>query len=445
MADSNLTRRIAELEAEIAWLTASRPLRRRLGGKLTDTKLRNFNEPGRIISDGSNLLFKCTGHGHGCWIYRYKAGGKARDIGLGAYPAVSLADARIERDEHNRLRNQGQDPADERRRQKLAQRLVRAKAMNFRRCFEGWFRGQEKGWGSPKHAQQVRQIFSDYIDPVLGDLPVPMVDTGLVMQIVEPLWLGSSTERAKTETASRARQIIEAVLDWAKARGYRDGENSARWRAHLATMLPKKSQVHTVTHHPALPWQKIPEFMPRLQQETSPAACALQVTVFCGLRTSEVRLAQWSEFDRAKGVWTIPASRMKTRREHRVPLTEPVLAILEKVDQIATGPFVFAAPGAVKPFGVNGMLQVLARLGVKVTTHGFRSCLEDWSAEETDFAPEVREACLAHAIPNAVEAAYRRGDLFARRAELMQRWARFVTSGPIEGVVVDFRGTRQSA
>jgi integrase len=356
MVDANLTRRIGELEAEIARLTTARPQRRRLSGKLTDTKLRTFNEPGRIIGDGNNLLFKCTGHGHGCWIYRYKVGGKARDIGLGAYPAVSLADARIARDEHNRLRNRGQDPADERRRQKLAQKLVRAKAMTFRQCFEGWFQGQEKGWGSPKHAQQVRQIFSDYIDPVLGDLPAQMVDTGPVMQIVEPLWLGSSTARAKTETASRARQIIEAVLDWAKARGYRDGENPAWWRGHLATMLPKKSQVHTVTNHPALPWQELPEFMARLQRETSPAACALQVTVFCGLRTNETRLAQWSEFDFANRVWTIPGSRMKIRREHRVPLTEPVLAILERLRQIATGPFVFAAPGAVKPFGVNGML-----------------------------------------------------------------------------------------
>jgi integrase len=293
----------------------------------------------------------------------------------------------------------------------------------------------------------VTQILADYIDPVLGDLPVQMVDTGPVMKVIEPLWLGSSADRAKTETASRARQIIEAVLDWAKARGYRDGENPARWRGHLATMLPKKSQVHTVTHHPALPWRQVPEFMTRLRQETSPAAYALQVTAFCGLRTGETRLAQWSEFDFANRVWTIPGSRMKTRREHRVPLAAPVLKNLERLRQTATGPFVFAAPGAVKPFGVNGMLQVLARLGLKgkVTTHGFRSCLDDWSAEETDFAKEVREACLAHAIPNAVEAAYRRGELFRKRRLLMEQWAEFCTNPAREGEIVNFPVARLSA
>ena len=443
MADTNLTRRIADLEAEIARLNAaaarSRPLRRRLNGTLTDRKLKTFNKPNRIIGDGNNLLYKCGGLGHGCWIYRYKVGGKACDIGLGGYPAVSLAEARIARDEKNQLRNQGQDPATERRQQKLAAKLVRAKAMTFTQCAEGYFQGREKGWRSPKHARQWRQILTDYIAPVCGDLPVQIVDTGLVMQAIDPLWL------TKTETGSRARQIIEAVLDWAKARGYRDGDNPARWRGHLDKLLPGKSKVHTVTHHAALPWRELPAFMTRLQAETSPAACALQVTVLCGLRTSETRLAQWSEIDFADKTWTIPANRMKTKREHKVPLSEPVLTLLERLRQIATGRFVFAAPDAYKPFGVNGMLQVLARLGVRTTTHGFRSCLADWSAENTDFAREVRELCLAHAIDSKVEAAYRRGDLFARRAELMQRWARFVTSGPTEGVVVDFPGTRQSA
>jgi integrase len=316
---------------------------------------------------------------------------------------------------------------------------VRAKAMTFRQCFESWFQGQEKGWRSPKHARQCGQIFSDYIDPVLGSLPVQMVDTGLVMQVVEPLWL------TKTESASRARQIIEAALDWARAREYRDGDNPARWRGHLATMLPPRSKVHTVIHHPALPWREVPEFIARLQRETSPAAYALQVTAFCGLRTSETRLAQWSEFD-SDLVWTIPGSRMKAGREHRVPLTEPVLAFLERLRQTATGPFVFAVPGAVKPFGVNGMLQVLARLGLKgkVTTHGFRSCLEDWSAETTAFAAEVREMCLAHAIPSAVEKAYRRGDLFAKRTQLMDQWARFCISPP-ESELVPFPTARRLA
>jgi integrase len=445
MADANLTKRIAELEAEIERLKAeaatSRPLRRRLGGKLTDRKLKSFNQPGHVIGDGNNLLYKCSGLGLGCWIYRYKVHGKARDVGLGAYPSVSVAEARIARDEHNRLRNQGQDPRAERQRQKDTAKLARAKTVTFAQCAEGYFQGQEKGWRSPKHARQWTQILNDYIDPVIGALPVAAVDTGLVMQVIEPLWL------TKTETASRTRQIIEAVLDWAKAREYRDGENPVRWRGHLQTMLPKKSTVHTVIHHPALPWQGLPEFMARMQKETSPAALALQVTALCGLRTNEIRLAQWSEFDFANRVWTIPASRMKGRkghsREHRVPLTETVVEILERLRQTATGRFVFATPGADKPFGVNGMLQVLARLGVKVTTHGFRSCLADWSAEKTNFAHEVREMCLAHTIDSKVEKAYRRGDLFAKRKQLMEQWARFCTSPAPEGeVVVPFTAKR---
>jgi integrase len=451
-ASTPIDTRIAALTAELALLKAQargdrhERRRRRVRDRLTDRKIQILKTPG-FYSDGGNLYLDAWNLPLRNWVLRYTRGGRAHDYGLGAYPEVSLAEARRARDDALAKLRAGIDPVAARRAERLAPKLERAKTMTFRQCFDGWFQGQEKGWRSPKHARQVRQIFSDYIDPVLGDLPVQMVDTGPVMRIVEPLWLGSSTERAKTETASRARQIIEAVLDWAKARGYRTGENPAGWKGHLETMLPAKSKVRTVTHHRSLPWPQLPAFMARLGQETSLGSLALQVAVLCALRTSEVRLAQWSEIDLPAKVWTLPGARMKAGREHRLPLSEPVVAILEGLRQIATGPFVFANPGAVKPIGQNAMLQVLARLGLKgkVTTHGFRSSQIDWAAETTHFPHEVREATLAHKIPNAVEAAYRRGDLFEKRRELVRQWATYCTSPPPAGEVVNLADARNSA
>lgn len=394
---------------------------RKLSNALTPLKVKNA-KPGRH-ADGGGLHLLVKESGARSWVYRFMLNGKSRDLGLGAAAgpeALSLADAR---DTAAALRlkvKAGIDPLEERQRMaaeaEAAAQAAQIAGITFRGVAEAYIAANEDGWRNPKHRQQWRNTLTTYVYPVMGDLPVAEIGTAHVLQIIEPIW------REKAETASRIRGRIETVLDAAKARGYREGENPARWRGHIAQILPARSRL-TRGHHKAMAYDAIPMFLSKLQTRQAVAALALEFTILTAARTNEVLGATWEEIDTDKAVWTIPAARMKAGREHRVPLTPRVLEILETV-KVLGKLHLFPATGGEKLSGM-AMTMLLRRMDVAVTVHGFRSAFRDWAAECTGFPHEVCEMALAHTIGNKVEAAYRRGDLFEKRRKLMEAWASY--------------------
>jgi integrase len=283
---------------------------------------------------------------------------------------------------------------------------------------------------------QWRNTLNSYASPVFGSLPVQAVDVALVMKALEPIW------KTKPETASRLRGRIEAVLDWAAVRGYRRGENPARWRGHLDKLLPARAKIQKVEHHPALPYDEIADFIAVLQDQEGIAARALGFLILTATRTGEIIGTRWDEIDFENRIWVIPGARMKAGREHRVPLSGAALATLRQMNEIREGDFVFPGGKKGKPLSNMAMLSVLKRMGRDdLTAHGFRSTFRDWAAECTNFPREVVEMALAHTIENKVEAAYRRGDLFQKRRQLMEAWARFCRTSRSQGEIVAIGGS----
>jgi integrase len=373
------------------------------------------------------------------WVFRFLLHGQARAMGLGAYPDITLAEAREKARLARRLVKEGVDPIEERRVERAAARLERAKTMTFRQCAEGYVRAHSPGWKNAKHAAQWPSTLAAYVYPVFGDLPVQAVDIGLIMRALEPIW----TE--KTETASRVRGRIEAVLDWATARGHRQGENPARWKGHLDKLLSAPTKAKQAArrengrgaHHTALPYAELPEFMAELRQQDGVAARAFEFTILTVARTGEVIGAKWSEIDLVERLWVVPADRMKAGKEHRVPLCDRAVEILEEMQKLHEGDFVFPGGKAGRPLSNMAFLMLLRRRGRgDLTAHGFRSTFSDWCAERTGFSSEVREMALAHAVLDKVEAAYRRGDLFDKRRQLAEAWARFCATPAIDAGVV---------
>jgi len=361
------------------------------------------------------------------WLYRFVIAGRERRMGLGAYPDVSLAQARRKRDECARLREQGIDPIEHRKAQLAAKALDRAKTKTFRECLEGWLKARADGWGSTKYAHDQRAQMMIYAVPMLGDLPIAAIDTGLVLRVLEPIWA------TKIVTARRVRDNLEAVLDYAKTHGYRGGDNPARWRGHLANVLPQPSKLHAVEHRAALPYAEIGNFMaalreldtrnPPLRDYERRDAHALELIVLTASRLSEVTKMEWDEVNLANRIWVIPAPRMKSRREHRVPLSKGACTLLAEVEQRDRLVFPQARD--------KGMQKLRRAMGYgHVTTHGFRSSFRDWAAEQTGFPREVIETALAHVVGNETERAYVRGDLFEKRRRLMDAWAEFVSTAP---------------
>ncbi len=398
-------------------------------GRLTAIRLKNLTRSG-YYADGGNLYFRIAVGGTKGWIFRFSLAGRTRDMGLGAFPAVSLSQARKLAEECRQLLAGGRDPIEIRRARRAEAATESAKVMTFEACAKAFIGAHEASWRNPKHRQQWTNTLATYVISVFGKLPVQAIDTGLVMQVLEPLW------SKKPETASRVRGRIEAILDWAKVRGYREGENPARWRGHLNHLLPAKSKVRRVRHHPALPYADIPDLMPALREQTSIAARALEFLILTGTRTSETLKTTWDEIDLVRKVWTIPAERMKAGKEQRVPLSSAALDVLETVQNYRMNDFVFPGLKPGQPLSQMALLMLLRRMGYgNITSHGFRSTLRDWAAERTTLPREVAEMALAHAIPSAVEAAYRRGDLFDKRRKLMEAWGSYCRPPRSEKVV----------
>jgi integrase len=413
-------------------------------GKLTALEVTRAGGPA-VLHDGGGLYLRVSPSGAKSWVFRFQLAGRRRDMGLGPYPDVSLADARSRAAEHRKQRLDGIDPLDAKAAQQQAQRLAEAKGRTFRQVAEDLLPQKEAGWRNAVHRKQWRVSLATYVYPVLGDLPVSAVDTGLVMQALTPIWA------TKTETASRVRGRIEAVLDAAKAHGYREGENPARWRGHLDALLPKRSQVQRVEHHPALAYGEMPLFMADLQSREMVSARTVEFVILTATRSGEAIGARWGEIDLAERIWIVPPERMKAGREHRVPLSDAALAVLEQIQPLALmrdgkpDPSAPVFPGTRRavPLAKMTLLKLLRRMGqLEITVHGFRSTFSDWAAERTAYPREVVEMALAHVIENKVEAAYRRGDLFEKRRQLMDAWGRFCTTPTMIGEVVPLHAAR---
>jgi integrase len=391
-------------------------------GKLTALGVDRAKRRG-YYGDGGGLFLQVSNSGAKSWVFRFKEGGRLREMGLGATHTVSLAEARENARECRRLLLGGIDPIEARKAARAQARFEAQNAMTFKACAERYIAAHKAGWRNPKHAAQWPSSLSTYVYPIFGSLPVQAVDIGLVMRVLEPIWTD------KPETASRVRGRIESVLDWATARGYRQGENPARWRGHLENLLPKKSKIRRVKHHAALPYAEMGDFMAALKQQEGVSVRALEFAILTVARTGEAIGAKWPEINFAERLWTVPAERMKAGKEHRVPLSAPAIAVLEEMQKIRHGDFVFPGAKARRPLGNMALLMMLRRRGRgDLTTHGFRSSFRDWVAERTDFPSEVAEMALAHAVGDKVEAAYRRGDLFHKRRQLMDAWSRLCTA-----------------
>lgn len=391
--------------------------------KLSAAGVAKERAPG-LYGDGGGLYLQVAKGGSKSWIFRFMIAGKARYMGLGSIDTFSLREARERAKEARKLVADGIDPIDTRREMIAAARADDAKLVSFSEAAKRYIKAHEAGWKNAKHADQWRNTLATYADPVIGPLSVAKIDTGHIMQIIEPIWTG------KTETASRVRGRIEAVLNWATARRYRSGDNPARWRGHLDKLLPAPSRVAKIRHHPAMPYTDLPAFMQRLRALNSISANALEFTILTAVRTSEAIGATESEFDLEAKVWTIPAERMKANRPHRVPLSDRALEILKTTPREANSLYVFPGAKRGKPLSNMAMLELLQGLeGAEgLTVHGFRSTFRDWAAEQSRFPREIAEAALAHVVKDKTEAAYQRGDLLEKRRKLMAAWAGFATT-----------------
>ncbi len=302
--------------------------------------------------------------------------------------------------------------------------------MTFRQCAEKYIASHESGWRNDVHRRQWPSSLERHVYPVIGDLPVHSIDTALVTKVIEPIWTSIP------ETASRVRGRIESILDWAKVRGFRMGDNAARYRGHLDKMLPARAKVRRVEHHAALPYAELPGFMAALREQQGIAARALEFLAITAARAGEVLGAKWNEIDLAAKTWTVPAKRMKANREHRVPLAPRALAILEEMQahRHADEGFVFPGSRPGRPLNQRTFFMLLRRMDRQdITTHGFRSTFSDWSHERTSHSNHAIELSLAHSIGAAAEKAYRRGDMFEKRRKLMEQWGSYCAQpAPVE-------------
>lgn len=398
--------------------------------RLSALRVSKLKESG-YYGDGGGLYLQVSPACTKSWIFRFKLSGRAREMGLGSFNTITLADARELATKCRGQVFEGVDPIDARNAKKLEGNLKAAKAMTFAACAAAYINAHKASWKNAKHVQQWGNTISTYTGPVFGALPVQSLDTPLVMRVLEPMW------NEKPETASRLRGRIESILDWATVSGLRHGENPARWRGHLDALLPARSKVRAVRHHPALPYDEVGMFMQALHAETGVAALALAFLILTAARTGEVIGTKWGEIDLQQKIWSVPAERMKGKREHRVPLSLAALKILATLEQLRTSDFVFPGGKAGKPLSNMAMLALLKRMERSdLTAHGFRSTFRDWAAERTSYPREVAEAALAHAVGDKVEAAYRRGDLFEKRRRLMDEWAKHCGQPKVTGGAV---------
>ena len=414
--------------------------------KLSTFAVSRAKEPGYFL-DGAGLYLQVSSSGSKSWIFKFTLNGRPREMGLGPVHTIGLAEARELAAAQRKLILQGKDPIEERKAEKRALRLAAARRVTFDECAEKYIESHRNEWRNPKHADQWESTLQMYASPHIGKLSVADIDTGLVLKCVEPIW------HAKTETATRVRGRIEKVLDWATTRGYRQGENPARWKGHLEHSLATPNKIAQVKHQPALPYIQVGAFVRDLRQRSGTAASALEFAILTAVRSGEVRGAMWGEIDLEQGIWTIPAGRMKMKSDHRAPLSKRAIEILEGmktvVESTAPTALVFPSPRG-KTLSDATLLAVIKRMnegedgpkwidpktGSRVVPHGFRSTFRDWAAECTNHPRWLAEKALAHLVGDETERAYQRGDLLEKRRRLMEDWAGYCDKEHLPGEVI---------
>ncbi|WP_430251721.1 tyrosine-type recombinase/integrase [Neorhizobium sp. DAR64860/K0K1] len=387
--------------------------------KLTVPEVKAASKPGKL-GDGDGLYLHVSKSSTKSWVFIWVRNGKRREMGLGSFGAgtgqVSLSAAREKADEVRRILGRGGDPFSE-----MEERKAAVEVVTFAECVDELLKSMEGTWKNSKHRAQWEMTLGDTYCARIRKLSVADVSTDNVVAVLEPIW------KTKNETAARLRGRIERVLDYARVEGYRTGENPARWKGHLEHRFGKREKLTKRGHHAALPYAEVPEFFQRLRNTEGLGARGLELLILTAARTGEIIGAKWNEFDFVEKVWLVPADRMKAGREHRVPLTDEALAVLEVMREQKINDYVF--PGRKENSAISDMTmaKTLKTMKVPVTVHGFRSSFRDWTSEATSFPSEIAEAALAHLVGDEVERAYRRGDVLQKRRKLMQAWAGFLT------------------
>lgn len=385
----------------------------RVVGKLTAREVAKATKPG-VYGDGGGLALRVGRSGTKAWVFRYQKANRAHELGLGSVQLVSLAEARAKAIQQRRLILDGIDPAQ--RRKAAAQR---AAVPTFQKVAEAYIEAHAPGWRNAKHSAQWTSTLATYVHPAFGTKSVADVALDDVLAVLKPIWT------TKPETASRVRGRMEVVLNYATAQGWRAGPNPARWKGHLDNLLPAKTKVRRVVHHPAVPWREIAGVMAGLAPRGGMAALCLRFLILVVARSGEARGARWSEVDMLQKVWTVPGARMKAARDHRVPLSDAALAVLAEVEPLRRGAddLVFPGQSAGRPLSDAALSKLMPP---STTVHGCRSSFRDW-ASETGQRRELAETALAHVVKDETEAAYARSDLLEPRRALMEAWARHCT------------------
>jgi integrase len=419
--------------------------------RLTAVKVQQARKSG-LYADGGGLHLQVTqgvdGSLNKSWLFRFsvrdaskRSGRRERWMGLGSIGTVNLVDARAAALDARKLCRSAIDPIEARNAAKAATALAQAKTKTFDQCRNAYIMANKAGWRNKKHQEQWTNTLETYATPIFGNLPVAAISTALVTEVLEPLWT------TKPETASRLRQRIERVLDWAKVKGFRDGDNCARWKGHLDQVLPALSKVRKVRHHPALPYPHMAAFMLDLRKRSGIAPRALEFAILTGMRTEAVIGARRTEVDVAEKVWTVPPERAKRKNQnwtpHRVALSSAALKVLATLSSDEHGgDFLFPGGRPGQPLSNGAMLELSKEMdwadekGNRITPHGFRSTLRTWAAECTDFPDNLVKASLGQTVGTKVDAAYQRGDMFEKRKRLMADWADFCARAPAGGKVV---------
>lgn len=407
--------------------------------RLTALQVQKLSKPG-YHADGAGLHLCVKATGGKSWIFRYRFGGKEREMGLGPLHTVSLAEAREKALAQRKMLLDGVDPLAAKHASEVQRKLAEASVITFDTAAASYIASHRAGWKNEKHAAQWENTLATYASPVFGSLPVADITTPLVLRVLQPIWA------EKTETASRVRGRVEKILDWCKTQGYRTGDNPAAWRGHLENLLSAPQKTKKVEHHPALPWREIGAFMQALRTMPGTAALATEFIILTNCRTSEAIEARWAEIDIGEKRWTIPASRMKAAKEHTIPLSDAALAVLQRAKaESKEGEFLF--PGGKKNTPLSNMacLALLKRMGRSdLTVHGFRSSFRDWAGEATAHPREVIEHAMAHQLKDKAEAAYARGSLLERRRVLMADWAQYCAQPATTGVVVPLQSAKSA-
>ncbi|QKV52240.1 tyrosine-type recombinase/integrase [Comamonas antarctica] len=380
---------------------------------------RLLDEGHHAVGGVTGLYLYVTSTGARSWVLRIGVGKKRRHMGLGGFPSVTLAMAREQARTARSEFRAGLDPIAARHKAVSKLLAEQLNAVTFESAAKAYIDAHGDTWKNPKHRAQWSATLATYAFPVIGNLQTAHVTQAHVLAVLEPIW------KTKNETAARLRGRIEAVLDWATVRGYREGENPARWKGRLDKLLPAPAKIQKTVHRKALPIDAVPQFMRDLRDKEGVTARALEFVVLTAARSGEVRGATWGEIDLDAAVWVVPGDRMKAGREHRVPLCTQAVELLKKMPRFVGNEHVFPSPRG-KALSDMALLTVMRRMEVDAVPHGFRSTFRDWVGERTDYPRELAEQALAHTLENKVEAAYRRGDALEKRRTMMQEWSDFL-------------------